>query len=124
LALAVPVIDAIVNGEKDAKGNDTLVITGTWFGTKAPKVWREYTVPGKTEGSFIIKRQAMKVVKPTIDNADYLDSKLKPACMDPASGESKIIVIVPVKLPKGELNGTIVLENGIGLASGDTPGDL
>lgn len=120
--LSVPVINDIVDGGQDAKGNDLLVIIGQWFGTKAPKAWREYRVPGKEEGSFVIKRQAMKVVKPTAENTTFVDSKLKPACMDAASatGESKVIVVVP-KAPKGELNRSIVLDNGIGLAIGYDP---
>jgi N-acetylneuraminic acid mutarotase len=116
--LRPPTIADIADGPLDLKGNPTLVITGQWFGTKAPKVWREYLDP-KTLAA--IKRQAMKVVKPTLDNTDFLDSKGKPACMDPATGESKVIVIVPVA-PKGALNGTVVLENGVGLAAGDAPG--
>jgi hypothetical protein len=119
LALAVPVIAAIVPGEPDAKGNQTLDVTGQWFGTKKPKVWREYVVQGKNGDA--IKHQAMKVVKPTLENSPYLDSRNKPAHMDPATGDSQVIVIIPAKEPKGDLNGIIVLENGIGLASGNTP---
>jgi len=121
LALAVPVIDAIETGDPDPKtGSDTLIITGTWFGTKRPKVWREYTVPGKDVGTEVVKRQAMKVVKPTEADAllGFKDSKGKPAHMNAATGESKVVVIVPAKAPKGELNGTIVLENGVGPAAG------
>jgi hypothetical protein len=114
LALVAPVIDAIANGGQDAMGNDTLIITGQWFGTKAPKVWREYVIQGKA--GDIIKRQAMKVVKPTVDNTDCLDSKLKPACMQHDTGASKVIVVVPAE-SKGALNGTIVLESGVGLAA-------
>jgi hypothetical protein len=117
LALAAPVISDIVPGALDPKGNATLVITGRWFGTKKPKVWREYEWRG------VIRHQTMKVVKPTVENSPYLDSKLKPACMDPATGVSKVIVVVPTKTPNGVLNGTIVLENGVGMASGNTPSD-
>ena len=46
------------------------------------------------------------------------DSKGKPAFMNPATGASKAMVIVPAKAPKGVLNGTVVLENGVGLAAG------
>jgi uncharacterized repeat protein (TIGR02543 family) len=118
LALAVPVIDDVRIGEPDAKGNPTIMIVGKWFGAKKPKVWREYTVPGKAEGAVVIKRQGLKVVKPTVDNTEYRDSKGKPACMDPATGESKVIVLAPSKDPKGVPNGTIVLDNGVGLAAG------
>jgi len=37
--------------------------------------------------------------------------------MNPATGESKVVVIVPAKSPKGTLNGTVVLDNGVGLAT-------
>jgi uncharacterized repeat protein (TIGR02543 family) len=120
LALAVPVIDDVRIGEPDAKGNPTIMIVGQWFGTKKPKIWREYTVPGKVEGAVIIKRQTLKGVKPTELNTEYRDSKGKPACMDPLTGESQVIVIVPAD-PKGALNGTVVLENGVGMASGQEP---
>jgi len=120
LALAVPVIADIQPGAPDPKGNATWEITGDWFGTKVPKAWREYTVPGKAEGTVVIKRQALKVVKPSEDNTAYRDSKGKPACMDPDSGESKVIVVAPAA-PKGQPNGTVVLDNGVGLAAGDEP---
>jgi hypothetical protein len=111
-ALAVPVIEA--NTENP---DGSLSITGKWFGTKAPKAWREYEVAGKVEGSVIIKRQALKVVKPTVDNTTFVDAKGKPACMNAVDGESKVIVILPAKDPKGALNGTIVIDNGVGMAT-------
>jgi hypothetical protein len=117
LALAVPVIADIVPGVPDLKGNATLLITGQWLGTKKPKVWREYTVPGKELGAEKVKRQAMKVVKATVDNTDCLDSKNKPAYMDSTSRDSQVTVVIPAKDPKGTLNGTIVIENGVGLAA-------
>jgi uncharacterized repeat protein (TIGR02543 family) len=121
LALAVPIIADIVDGGQDANGNSLLVITGTWFGTKKPKVWREYVVQGK-DGD-VIRRQTMKVLKPTeVDAlAGFVDSKGKPAYMNPATGASKATAIVPGKSPKGGLNGMIVLENGVGLAAGAGP---
>jgi parallel beta-helix repeat protein len=124
LALAVPVIVAIEAGDPDPKtGADTLVITGTWFGTKRPKVWREYTVPGKDVGTEIVKRQTMKVLKPTEADAllGFKDSQGKPAFMNPATGASKAVVVVPAKEPRGVRNGIIVLENGVGLATGNAP---
>jgi hypothetical protein len=117
LALAVPVIDDIADGGQDTKGNDLLVITGEWFGTKAPKVWREFTVPGKIDKSVVVKRQAMKVVKPTVDNTTFVDAGDKPSCMQHDTGESKLIVIIPAKDPKGTPTGSIVLDNGVGIAS-------
>jgi len=41
--------------------------------------------------------------------------------MNPATGASKAMVIVPAKVPKGDLNGTVVLENGVGLAAAAGP---
>jgi uncharacterized repeat protein (TIGR02543 family) len=119
-ALAVPKVAAVVAGEKDPKGNDTLVITGQWFGTRAPKVWREY-VDAKT--GVVIKRQPMKVLKPTQTDADagFQDAKGKPAHMNCVTGASKVVVIVPAKAPNGQLNGTVVVENGVGIATGNTP---
>jgi uncharacterized repeat protein (TIGR02543 family) len=122
LALAVPVIDDIVDGGQDAKGNDTLVITGQWFGLKRPRVWREFVVQGRN--GEVIKHQAMKVVAPTDDNTACRDSAGKPAFMDPATGASQAIVVVPAKEPKGDLNGVIVLENRVGLATGDDPTEI
>jgi hypothetical protein len=114
LGLGAPVIlTATVGGAADVSA---VTMEGLWFGTKAPKVWREYS-----DANGAIKHQAMKVVKPSADNTTYVDSKGKPACMDPASGESKIIVIVPIKDPKGNRNGTIVIDNGVGLATGTDP---
>jgi parallel beta-helix repeat protein len=119
MQLMPPIIANIVDGGQDAKGNDLLVITGTWFGTKKPKVWREYEV-NDGAGGTIIKHQAMKVLKPTEADAlaGFVDSKGKPAYMNPATGASKAVVIIPTKEPNGVLNGTIVLENGVGLAAG------
>jgi len=112
LALAVPVIAGITDN-----GDDTLTLAGQWFGTGKPKVWREYTVPGKNEGDIIIERQRMKVVPPTPENSPFLDRKGKPAYMDPATGESTMTIIVPGREPGGTLNGTIVHDNGVGLAA-------
>jgi len=121
LALAVPVIDEIID-DVDAEGNPVLVIDGQFFGTKPPKAWREYEVADGAGGT-VVKRQALKVVKPTLANSPYVDGKGKPTCMDPGSGESRVIVAVPDKLPAGPLNGVIVIDNGVGLASGDDPGN-
>lgn len=62
--------------------------------------------------------QAMKVLAP---DGTCLTNQGKVSCMDPATGESRVILVVPAKLPIGDLNGTIVLENGVGLACGDAP---
>jgi len=118
LALAVPVIDDIADDGLDAKDNQRLAITGRWFGTRRPKVWREFTVPGKAEGSVVVRRQAMKVLKPTAEDAEdgFRDRKGKPTHMRPMTGDSKIVVIVP-KDPKGIPNDILVLDNGVGLAA-------
>jgi hypothetical protein len=123
LALAVPVIERIEEGGKDAKGNDTLILWGQWFGTGKPRVWREYWVPGKVDGAVVVKRQAMKVLKPTEADADdgFRDRKGKPAYMNAEEGTSKAVVIVPAKAPRGLVNGTVVLDNGVGLAAGGIP---
>lgn len=42
----------------------------------------------------------------------------------PATGASKVIVIIPAKEPKGIRNGVIVIENGVGLAAGDDPTEI
>jgi hypothetical protein len=96
------------------EGVTVVTLEGNWFGTKKSKVWREYEVDNG--GDIVVKQQVMKVLKPTVDNTDCLDSKLKPAYMNAATGASKVIVIVPTKEPKGALNGVIVIDNGVGMA--------
>jgi hypothetical protein len=117
-SLTAPVILTTTLGGAGAVS--AVTIEGLWFGTKPPKVWREYTVPGKYEDTIVIKRQAMKVIKPTVENSPYADSAGKPACMDPVTGDSQVMVVVP-GAPKGELNGVLVLDNGVGLAVGEEP---
>jgi hypothetical protein len=121
--LALPMVVDVMEHGQDAKSNDLLIINGYWFGLKAPKVWREYRVPGKAEGTFVIKRQAMKVVKPTADDAaeGFVDGKGKPAHMKLEGGESRVVVIVPAEPKVGQRNSVIVVDNGIGLATGDDP---
>ncbi|MCX6984737.1 MAG: carboxypeptidase regulatory-like domain-containing protein [Lentisphaerae bacterium] len=118
IALPVPVISDISSGGKDAKGNTLLVITGRWFGTNAPKVWREYT-----DSYNKIQHQTVTLVKPTAADGTegYLNIKGKPAYMSAETGLSKVVIIVPAKAPKGTLNGTIVLDNGAGMATGTQP---
>jgi hypothetical protein len=41
--------------------------------------------------------------------------------MNAATGASKVIVIVPTKEPKGALNGVIVIDNGVGMATETLP---
>jgi hypothetical protein len=106
--LAPPEIDNVMP-DVDADGNDILIITGRWFGTKKPKVWREY-LDAKT--GVAIKQQKYKVLAPDLT---YTNAKGKPICMDPATGASRVVVQIPVKVPDG-LNGTLVLDNGTGMA--------
>jgi hypothetical protein len=119
--LPPPAIAAITPGPDDAKGNPAWLLTGSWFGIKLPKAYREVAVPGKAGGSVVIKRQKLKVVKPTADHPSYvghrhLDGKDKPACMDPATGESALVVLVP-PAPKTGNPGDIVIDNGVGIAA-------
>ena len=44
--------------------------------------------------------------------------------MDPVTGASKVIVVIPTKEPKGVRNGVIVIENGVGLAAGADPTEI
>jgi hypothetical protein len=114
-ALMAPEIDDVASSGVDAKGNALLTVTGSWFGVKKPKVWREYT----DDKTGAIKGQAMKVLAPV--DPVLANAKGKPACMDAATGASRVIVVVPPNLPKGNLNGILVLDNGVGLAAGATP---
>ncbi len=79
-------------------------------------MWREYLSDGQ------IKGQTMKVVKPTPQDASegYVDVNGKPSYMNCETGVSKVKVIIPAKTPAG-LNGTIVLDNGSGMATGSVP---
>ncbi len=112
LTLEEPVISNITPG-LDANDNEVLIITGNWIGTTHVRVWREFIA----EEGIAIKKQTMNVVKPTRANAEgYTDHEGKPAFMNSESGASKIIVRVPKKDPKGTLNGTIVIDNGVAMA--------
>jgi hypothetical protein len=109
-ALTPPVITGIVDN-----GDGTLTVTGEWFGNAAIKVWREVEVDGKEEGTTVIKRQAIKKVKPTLDNTLHRNTKGKPACMDPVSGASLLILVAPAP-PKTGVPGNIVIDNSVGIA--------
>jgi hypothetical protein len=110
-ALTPPDITGIVDND-----DGTLSVTGEWFGNAAIKAWREVEVDGKEEGATVIKRQAIKKVKPTLDNTPHRNTKGKPACMDPVSGASLLILIAP-PAPKTGVPGDIVIDNGVGIAS-------
>jgi hypothetical protein len=106
--------------DETAQGDATLTLTGEWFGTVAPKVWREYVIADPVSGEDVIYRQPMKVLKPTVDTSDFTDSKGKPSCMDPETGESSVTVIVPEAPATGELNGIVVVESRAGLGAWET----
>jgi hypothetical protein len=115
--LAAPEAISAADGIADAKGNATWLITGKWFGTKAPKAYREYTVPGKAADTFVVKLQGLKIVNLTDDayaEHRYVDIKEKPVFMDPETGESALVVLVPAA-PKAGEPGDIVIDNGVGL---------
>jgi hypothetical protein len=103
-------------------GAATITFEGNGFGTKKPKAWREYEVDDGAGGT-IVKRQAMKVLKPTEADAlaGFVDSKGKPAYMNAVTGRSKAVVELPAKLPKGTLNGVIVIDNGVGMGTATLP---
>ena len=90
-----------------------VTITGTWFGTKKPKVWREYR-----NDYGVIKQQNCKVLKA---DATYLNAKGKNIYMNTDTGASKVNVVIPTKDPKGVLTGSLVLDNGVGMAVVDQP---
>jgi hypothetical protein len=104
LGLCPPEITGVVDN-----GDGTMTITGNWFGTKNPKVWREYE-----DAKNAVKQQKFKILKP-VDGA-FLDSKGKCACMNATDGTSQVIVVIPTKAPKGDYTGDLVLENGVGMA--------
>lgn len=92
--------------------NDTIVVNGTDFGNRAPKVWLEYT---DTRGQTKMLR--CKVLKPYVyDDVKNIPEK---SCMDKDTGISQILVQLPSKWPIGWTHGTnnLVLDNGIGLAT-------
>ena len=102
--------------EVEVGGQPALRLFGTSFGTGKPKVWREYLVnvaPGLDE----IRRQPMKVVKPTAADAVHFDAKGKPACMSPTTGESEVRVLVPAEPAEGTLTGVLVIDSGVGLGT-------
>jgi len=108
--LAAPYMTA-VTGTKTAGGN--LIITGMYFGTKAPKAYVEMMVSSKP------KYKACKVV----NSFRFTDAVGKPSCMkvfadtgvEPV-GYSEITVVYPT-IPKGaEPTGKIVIDNSTALA--------
>jgi hypothetical protein len=96
-----------------------LTIEGNWFGTKKPKVWREYRYRDAKTGYDAFKQQMYKVLSP--NDPEMVDSKNKPSCMNHDTGVSKVVVVVPTKPPPGTLTGTLVLDNGVGMDTGTDP---
>jgi hypothetical protein len=92
-------------------------IHGKFFGVKAPKIWVEYSVPGKNK----IKTLKCKVLKP------YAFSDVKGnsgrSCMNIRTGDSEVTAVLPKKWPKGwnPESVNLVLYNGVGAASASIP---
>ncbi len=103
--LVAPVIAAVTVDDM------TITVDGRWFGTRRPKAWAEYRIPGKG-----VKRLTLKALAP---DGTYLDAKGKPAYMDAASGESAMVLLRPTKLPAGAAAWGdlthLVIESGTGL---------
>jgi hypothetical protein len=92
----------------------TLTLSGAWFGTKKPKVWREYT-----DAKGAVKQQKLKVLVP-LDPA-IVNAKGKMSFMNAVDGISKVVVMIPKDVPPGTSSRILVLDNGIGLAVFDDP---
>jgi hypothetical protein len=105
LTLRPPEIDGLGKGGELG----TLVILGTWFGTKKPKVWLEYQVGEPA----VTKAKMLKVLKPT--DLNYVDAKGKPSYMNAADGISQVIVVFSPELVPVGSTGFLVLDNGVGL---------
>jgi hypothetical protein len=104
LTLAPPAIGTV-------EVNDaTIEITGEFFGTKKPKIWLEYLVPGKG-----IKKLNCKLLPPD----QHFDAKGKGLFMNPLDGASKAVVARPAKLPAGAADWNalthVVVDNGCGI---------
>jgi hypothetical protein len=95
-----------INGIKG--GDGTAIITGTWFGTKKPKVWMEY----RTGDPAVTKTKMLKVLKPA--DMDFIDAKGKPAYMNAADGESQVVVVFTPDMAPDGFTG-IVIDNGVGI---------
>jgi hypothetical protein len=103
LTLQPPTINRI-NGHSPT----TALISGTWFGTKKPKVWMEY----RTGDPAVTKAKRLKVLKPV--DMGFVDAKGKPAYMNAADGVSQAVVeFTPEMVPPGFTG--IVIDNGVGV---------
>ena len=103
-----------------ANAGAVIYVQGRHFGTKAPKVWIEYQVKGRT--GTIIKTKSCKVEKPYA-YPDYNGNSGK-SCMDlnSTTGLSRMAVQIPERLPTdwdsvSATDHNIVIDNGIGRAT-------
>jgi hypothetical protein len=102
--LAPPFIE-IALGE--LKEGARLPIDGTYFGTNPPKVTVEYL----KNGAYALAECTL------VKEFAFVDATGNPSCMDPRTGRSAMIVLVP-KLPHGaEPTGYLILKNPIGMCS-------
>lgn len=97
-----------------------IYVEGTYFGTKAPKVWLEYQVT--KAGGNVVKTKTCKIMTPYVYQ-DYKGVAGK-SCMDLSSpaGLSRMAVQVPGRLPSdwdivSATEHNIVIDNGIGRAT-------
>ncbi|MEI6450707.1 MAG: S8 family serine peptidase [Actinomycetes bacterium] len=103
-AVVPPVLFSVTG---DRTQGSSLVLMGSHFGTKPPRVSIEY----KKHGAYFAR--ACKLV----DDLPYTDAHGKPSCMDPLPGDSQMSVLYPA-LPRGaEPTGYLILANPIGKCS-------
>lgn len=90
---------------------DEIVIKGSYFGNRPPKVYFEYTVRGR------IRKLNCRVLRPYA----YSDIRGKAgrSCMDKTTGASQITVQMPRRWPRGWVHGVndLVIDNRIGMAT-------
>ena len=103
-AVVPPVLFSVTG---DLTEGSSLVLMGSHFGTRPPKVSIEYI----KHGAYSTK--ACKLV----DELPYNDAHGRPSCMDPLLGDSQMGVLYPA-LPSGaEPTGYLILANPIGKCS-------
>ena len=107
LHLSPPEIETV------AVGDLAIVVDGLWFGTKKPKAWMEYSLPGVG-----VRKLKCKVLVP---DGEFRDAKGKAIYMNPGDGDSRLTLQRPAKLPKGLANWDavthLVVDNGAGLGA-------